>query len=104
MSTHFNKVLIANRGEIALRVLRALQALDIASVAIYHHSDRHSPVVQQADEAVEITGDSPSAAHLDISQIVAICERLEVDAVHPGGSRWRLRSTSMPTTPTVWKR
>ena len=83
MSTHFNKVLIANRGEIALRVLRALQALDIASVAIYHHSDRHSPVVQQADEAVEITGDSPSAAHLDISQIVAICERLEVDAVHP---------------------
>ena len=79
----FNKVLIANRGEIALRVLRALQQLDIASVAIYHHSDRHSPVVQQADEAVEIIGDSPSAAHLDGQQIIDICEQFNVDAVHP---------------------
>ena len=79
----FKKVLIANRGEIALRVLKALQQLDIASVAIYHDSDRHSPLVQQADEAVEITGDSPSAAHLDSQQIIQLCQQLNVDAVHP---------------------
>lgn len=83
MSPLFNKVLVANRGEIALRVLRSLQSLGIASVAIYHESDRLSPVVQQADEAFEIVGDSPSAAHLDIAQIVAICRRAGVDAVHP---------------------
>lgn len=82
--TLFKKVLIANRGEIALRVLRTLQALNIPSVAIYHHSDRHSPVVRQADEAVEIVGDSPSAAHLDVRQIIGICESLGVDAIHPG--------------------
>jgi len=80
----FHKVLIANRGEIALRVLRALQAQGIPSVAVYYASDRQSPVVCQADEAVEITGASASAAHLDIEQLLAICKRLGVDAVHPG--------------------
>jgi acetyl/propionyl-CoA carboxylase alpha subunit len=82
--TRFNKVLIANRGEIAWRVLRCLQSEGMRSVAIYCSSDRNSPVVRQADEAVEIFGSSPSAAHLDIEQIVGICQRLGVDAVHPG--------------------
>jgi len=81
--TLFNKVLIANRGEIALRVLRCLQQLGIPSVAIYHDSDKNSPVVRQADEAIEIFGDSPSAAHLDVAQIIDICKRLGVDGVHP---------------------
>ncbi|KEI70429.1 biotin carboxylase [Endozoicomonas elysicola] len=76
-------MLIANRGEIALRVLKALQSLSIPSVAIYHHIDRKSPVVQMADEAVEIFGGSPSGAHLDIEQIITICEQRGVDAVHP---------------------
>jgi propionyl-CoA carboxylase alpha chain/3-methylcrotonyl-CoA carboxylase alpha subunit/acetyl-CoA/propionyl-CoA carboxylase biotin carboxyl carrier protein len=80
----FDKVLIANRGEIALRVLRALKDLDIRAVAIYHDSDKHSPVVRQADEAVEIVGDSPTAAHMDVEQIIAICKAHDVDAVHPG--------------------
>lgn len=80
----FRKVLIANRGEIALRVQRALRQLDIPSVAIFHDSDRHSPVVRQADEAVEIAGEAPAAAYLDIPQIVDICVSLGVDAVHPG--------------------
>ncbi len=79
----FDKVLIANRGEIALRVLRCLRGQGIASVAIYHHSDSNSPVVRQADETVEVTGESPTAAYLDIAQIVDICQRLKVDAVHP---------------------
>ncbi|WP_208022034.1 acetyl-CoA carboxylase biotin carboxylase subunit [Pseudomaricurvus hydrocarbonicus] len=77
------KVLVANRGEIALRVLESLQRLGIASVAIYHESDRLSPVVQQADEAFEIYGETPSAAHLDIEQIIALCKDNGVDAVHP---------------------
>jgi len=80
----FRKVLIANRGEIALRVLRALRDLQVLAVAIYHHDDRHSPVVALADEAVEIVGDSPTAAYLDTAQILAVCAELGVDAVHPG--------------------
>ncbi len=80
----FNKVLIANRGEIALRVLRALEKLEIPSAIVYHESDRASPAVRQADEAVEITGDSPSGAYLDIAQIVSVCKQLGAGAVHPG--------------------
>ncbi|MBV1882104.1 MAG: ATP-grasp domain-containing protein [Pseudomonadales bacterium] len=80
----FKKVLIANRGEIALRILRCLQSLEIPSVAIYHYSEERSPLLTQADEAIEIIGDSPSAAYLDVAQIIEICQRLGVDAVHPG--------------------
>ncbi|MCH9691092.1 MAG: ATP-grasp domain-containing protein [Gammaproteobacteria bacterium] len=80
----FNKVMIANRGEIALRVLRCLQDMAIPSVIIYHKSDNQSPAVKLADEAVEIIGDSANAAYLDIEQIVSICQRLGIDAVHPG--------------------
>ncbi|WP_101756670.1 acetyl/propionyl/methylcrotonyl-CoA carboxylase subunit alpha [Oceanicoccus sp. KOV_DT_Chl] len=83
MDKLFSKVLIANRGEIALRVLSCLQKMNIASVVVFHDSDRNSPVVRQADEAVEITGESPSAAYLDIAQIVDICQSFGVDAVHP---------------------
>src|SRR5260221_12085135 len=83
-SRPIKKVLIANRGEIAWRVLRCLQSAGIGSVAIYTSGDRNSPVVRQADEAVEVFGSSPSAAHLDIQQIVEICKRLGVDAVNPG--------------------
>jgi len=80
----FRKVLIANRGEIALRVLRCLRGMGVGSVAVYHHVDARSPVVASADEAVEITGTTPSAAHLDIAQLVRICRERGVDAVHPG--------------------
>ncbi|MBL4864946.1 MAG: ATP-grasp domain-containing protein [Pseudomonadales bacterium] len=80
----FRKVLIANRGEIALRILRCLQNMGIASVAIYHHSERRSPLLNLVDEAIEIIGDSPSAAYLDATQIIEICQSLGVDAVHPG--------------------
>lgn len=80
----FRKVLIANRGEIAMRVLRCLQEAGIASMVVYHISDRDSPAVSSADEAVEITGDTPAGAYLDMAQIVDVCQRYEVDAVHPG--------------------
>ena len=80
----FSKVLVANRGEIARRILRALRALDIPSAVVYHDADRRSPAVAEADEAVEISSASPTAAYLDIEQILAVCTRLGVEAVHPG--------------------
>ena len=80
----FPKVLVANRGEIARRVLRCLRALGIPSAVVYHDADRRSPAVAEADEAVEVSGASPTAAYLDVEQIVAACVRLGVAAVHPG--------------------
>ena len=78
------KVLIANRGEIALRILRTLRTMGIPSVVIYHEADRQSPAVIEADEAIGIHGDTPVAAYLDIDGIVAACRISSADAVHPG--------------------
>ncbi len=80
----FNKVLIANRGEIALRILHCLQEMGIESVLVFHDSDRHSPAVRLADKAVRIVGDTPTAAYLDSAQIVEAARRCSADAVHPG--------------------
>ena len=80
----FRRVLIANRGEIACRVLRTLKALGIASVALYHHEDRGAPHVQLADEALQLKSDTPSAAYLDQVQIVECARRTASDAIHPG--------------------
>ncbi|QQD18582.1 ATP-grasp domain-containing protein [Spongiibacter nanhainus] len=82
--TTFKKVLIANRGEIALRVISALRKLGISSVAIFHSEDRHALYVRQADEAIEVYGDTPTAAYLDIPQIIQACKKSASDAVHPG--------------------
>ncbi len=80
----FKKVLIANRGEIAQRILQALKKSNTTSVALFHYADRHAPWVTQANEAIEIEGASPTAAHLDINQILTVCRNLDIDAVHPG--------------------
>ena len=80
----FAKVLVANRGEIARRILRCLRTLGIPSAVVYHPVDRHSPAVAEADQAVEIGGASPAAAYLDIDQIVSVGARLGAAAVHPG--------------------
>ena len=80
----FKKILIANRGEIAVRVIRTLDALGIASVAVYHHVERRAKHVRMATEAVELKGASPVAAHLDGAQIVAAALACGADAIHPG--------------------
>jgi propionyl-CoA carboxylase alpha chain len=80
----FSKVLVANRGEIALRILRTLKSMGIQSVVIYHEEDRTSLAVRAADEAIEITGMTPVSAYLDIDGIVAACRFTSADAVHPG--------------------
>jgi propionyl-CoA carboxylase alpha chain len=78
------KVLVANRGEIARRVLRTLKKMDIKSVAIYSDADANSPHVLEADEAVYV-GQSPSSeSYLQQDKIIQICLDLGVDGVHPG--------------------
>ncbi|MFM9885747.1 MAG: acetyl/propionyl/methylcrotonyl-CoA carboxylase subunit alpha [Burkholderiales bacterium] len=78
------KVLIANRGEIACRIIRTLDKLGIASVAVYHHDDRNAPHLARAGETVQVHGAVPSAAYLDQDQIIAACVSSGADAVHPG--------------------
>ena len=80
----FNKVLVANRGEIACRVMRTLAEMGIGSVAIHHRAEARAKHVRMADEAVEIHGETPVAAHLDIDQIVEAARATGADAIHPG--------------------
>ncbi len=80
----FEKVLIANRGEIALRVIRACRELGIRTVAIYSEADQESMHVQQADEAICIGKPPGQESYLKIERIIAAAEIADVDAIHPG--------------------
>lgn len=81
---HFKKILIANRGEIAIRITRACRELGIASVAVFSDADRDSLHVFLADEAYHI-GPSPSKeSYLDYKKILAVAKEANVDAIHPG--------------------
>lgn len=80
----FTKVLIANRGEIAVRVIRTLKRLGIASVAVYSDADRFTKAVQMADEAVRL-GPAPALqSYLDVEAVIAACKATGAQAVHPG--------------------
>ncbi|MBU2019780.1 MAG: acetyl-CoA carboxylase biotin carboxylase subunit [Bacteroidetes bacterium] len=78
------KVLIANRGEIARRVIRTLKKMDIATVAIYSDADREAPHVLEADEAVYVGASPSSESYLKQDLILEICKDLKVDGIHPG--------------------
>lgn len=80
----FSKVLIANRGEIASRIIRTLRRLGIESVVVYHELDSGTPAVRDADEAVLITGSPPVSSYLDISQILKAAADTGAEAIHPG--------------------
>ncbi len=80
----FDKILIANRGEIALRVERACKELGIATVAVHSTADANAMHVRLADESVCIGGPPSKDSYLNIPQIVAACEITGADAVHPG--------------------
>ena len=80
----FRRVLIANRGEIALRIIRSLHSLGIEAVMIYGRDDRISTPVRLADESVYIPRDDPLASYLDIEAIVSAAKEVGADAVHPG--------------------
>jgi acetyl-CoA carboxylase biotin carboxylase subunit len=80
----FQKVLIANRGEIALRIIRTLREMSIGSVAVYSDADRSAFHVRKADEAARL-GPAPSReSYLDIARILEAARRHRVDAIHPG--------------------
>jgi len=80
----FKKVLIANRGEIALRVHRACKEMGINTVAIYSEADRDAMHVKLADESVCIGPASAADSYLNIPAIISACEITDADAVHPG--------------------
>jgi acetyl-CoA carboxylase biotin carboxylase subunit len=80
----FSRLLIANRGEIALRVARTCRELGIGVVVVYSTADRDSPVVRMADEAVHIGPPAPKASYLHIPNIIEAALQTGADAIHPG--------------------
>src|SRR3989304_545730 len=80
----FQKILIANRGEIALRVIRACREMGIRSVAIYSEGDRDSLHVALADEAVCIGPPESAQSYLNIPRVLSARETSKADAIHPG--------------------
>ena len=78
------KVLVANRGEIALRIMRTLKEMGIRTVAVYSEVDRDAPHVEFADEAVNIGAPSPGASYLNIDKIISAAKATGTDAIHPG--------------------
>ena len=80
----FNKVLIANRGEIALRIIRACKEMGIKTVAVYSQADADSLHVRNADTAICIGPAAPGASYLLIDRILSVAAIWDVDAIHPG--------------------
>jgi acetyl-CoA/propionyl-CoA carboxylase, biotin carboxylase, biotin carboxyl carrier protein len=80
----FEKVLVANRGEIAIRVMRALEEIGIASVGVYSEADREAPHVHEADEAFLLGPAVPAESYLKVERILEVAAQAGAEAIHPG--------------------
>jgi len=80
----FKKVLIANRGEIAVRIIKACQEIGIKTIAIYSDVDKKAPHVQIADESVCLGDPTPIESYLNIPKIIKIAKDFGAEAIHPG--------------------
>lgn len=80
----FNKILIANRGEIAIRIMRACRELAIKTVAVYSEADKDSLHVQFADETILLGGAAPKESYLNADKLIAAAIQTKADAIHPG--------------------
>lgn len=79
-----NKILVANRGEIALRIMRTCREMNIKTVAVFSEADRDAPFVKYADEAVCVGPPPSNQSYLKVDKIIEICKELNVDGLHPG--------------------
>jgi len=80
----FKKILIANRGEIAVRIIKACQEMDIKTVAIYSDVDKKAPHVLLADESINLGDPTPIESYLNIPKIIRSAQEIDVEAIHPG--------------------
>ncbi|MFA5102491.1 MAG: acetyl-CoA carboxylase biotin carboxylase subunit [Candidatus Thermoplasmatota archaeon] len=80
----FKKVLIANRGEIAVRIIKACQEMGVRTVAVYSEVDKNAPHVQIADESVNLGDPTPSESYLNIAKIIENATKVHAEAIHPG--------------------
>src|SRR5688572_3667213 len=80
----FTKILIANRGEIAIRIMRACRELGIKTIAVYSDADKDALHVQFADETVLLGASAPKESYLNIDRIIDAAKKTKADAIHPG--------------------
>jgi acetyl-CoA carboxylase biotin carboxylase subunit len=80
----FSRILVANRGEIALRVIRACKDMGIEAVAVFSEADRGARYLSVADDAICIGPPAPAQSYLNIARIISAAEVADVDAIHPG--------------------
>lgn len=78
-----NRILIANRGEIAVRILRACREMGIHTIAVYSDADRNALHVRVADEAILIGASAPRESYLNITKIIDAAKQTNADAIHP---------------------
>jgi acetyl/propionyl-CoA carboxylase alpha subunit len=84
MTRPIRRLLVANRGEIAVRIQRTAQRMGITTIAIYSEVDRYAPHVEMAHERYFLGGNTPAETYLHIEKILAIAREARADAIHPG--------------------